>query len=767
MSDSSILNSFKFYFLFIALILLSLFSSSILQAYDEREQSTSTNRFTQTDSSIDDLEEALNLSKKDAPKSQTRQYSALSQKTLVKKRQHKKDESSDDGDDEEYSPNQNKSKRSRSLTVKDPELSQSKSLLSDSSWQSSLNSANEYNEILPKEKKLPNIVYYDYMGITAEMSDLQRRYAMSEPHKRVLDSDNEESDHANVDNHRESSRNNDDDNSTDNSAGVEDITNQVNFDSLISFGTTLKLLANVYLGNLDERANIFLPQYVLDLKQDDGSVQKGPPEFFKIKDKICVFASGGTHNAWEKTVAKVYEIFFGQKVKIVRVEWIYKHLLKKNGESAKRFYEKLRGKEKTLHSEFYYDLVFRNFILPRLMEQHPNKIKNLTINAFSWWEICDECHSRFLEKHQRLCRQNGIRLVFNVVAREQYKHNYPASGLITTSQVQEPKDKQFWKEIWQQLRVYVIKYPDNNGEKEAFWTNSPEGLELCKWIGQAFVENKRKLAEQTGSAQIQGDIRGFYEATDEVGRKNFDELINYLREHNWELSCWYYPSHFADSIQGKWKTHSKQVVIPHFNWEHLRTIRDATGQCQMCGYDGLHNIYQVYHPKHGTSKKIAAFEAEEAKKAEKDVAYKVADNTPFNKIPKSQQEKMKRSLFVGSECLKFMQVEKTEIDEWRVKNPEQLVQERLASANLQRRDAIASELSEASPLLRWMTKFSREHNNAPVKRSDIVAYARRNSGDLYEGAKELSAYINALIQAGKIELQDKKSTPGNHVYIIK
>ena len=31
----------------------------------------------------------------------------------------------------------------------------------------------------------------------------------------------------------------------------------------------------------------------------------------------------------------------------------------------------------------------------------------------------------------------------------------------------------------------------------------------------------------------------------------------------------------------------------------------------MCGYDGLHNIYQVYHPKHGTSKKIAAFEAEE------------------------------------------------------------------------------------------------------------------------------------------------------------
>ena len=69
MSDSSILNSFKFYFLFIALILLSLFSSSILQAYDEREQSTSTNRFTQIDSSKDDLEEALNLSKKDAPKS--------------------------------------------------------------------------------------------------------------------------------------------------------------------------------------------------------------------------------------------------------------------------------------------------------------------------------------------------------------------------------------------------------------------------------------------------------------------------------------------------------------------------------------------------------------------------------------------------------------------------------------------------------------------------------------------------------------------------
>jgi len=100
---------------------------------------------------------------------------------------------------------------------------------------------------------------------------------------------------------------------------------------VIDYGIVLKLLTNVYLGRIDETANIFLPKYTLEVKQgDDWIIQK--KDFFRTpKKKLCVFASGGTYNLWEKTVAHVFKGFFDEEVKIIRSSWITKHLMKDKG----------------------------------------------------------------------------------------------------------------------------------------------------------------------------------------------------------------------------------------------------------------------------------------------------------------------------------------------------------------------------------------------------------------------------------------------------
>jgi len=103
----------------------------------------------------------------------------------------------------------------------------------------------------------------------------------------------------------------------------------LNNEKIIVMGTQLKLLANVYLRNLDEMANVFFPYYTLTIQGDSGEEEisdyfraPAPKGKEEPQGKICVFASGGLHNAWEKTVARIQEIFFGDKVKVIRASWI-------------------------------------------------------------------------------------------------------------------------------------------------------------------------------------------------------------------------------------------------------------------------------------------------------------------------------------------------------------------------------------------------------------------------------------------------------------
>jgi hypothetical protein len=258
---------------------------------------------------------------------------------------------------------------------------------------------------------------------------------------------------------------------------------------VIKKGTKLKLLANVYLGNIDHLGNIFFPQYELEIKKPDGTVVKTNPRFFRTpKNEICAFASGGTQNAWEKTVTKVYEIFFGRKVKIIRARWMEKHLKKDKG-ITRRISEEFEGREPELHSEFYYDLFFQNFFFPDLLKKHKKSIAKLSVNAFSWWEVCDSCDHNYLESHKNICHSKGIEgPIYNIAATRRYTHSYPPD-VITGYRVPQDQEKNAWNQIWNKLKTYVDKYPEDTEEKLKFWTKTPEGLELCKWIGQAFEEN--------------------------------------------------------------------------------------------------------------------------------------------------------------------------------------------------------------------------------------------------------------------------------------
>lgn len=115
------------------------------------------------------------------------------------------------------------------------------------------------------------------------------------------------------------------------------------FSPAIVMAVRIKLLANVYLRNIDEKANIFLPFFRILGKGVDGK-ERESGNYFRYKGKICVFASGGFHNAWEKSVQSVYKAFYGTEIKIIRGSWIQKHLKEEVG---------FQNSEE-LHSELYY-----------------------------------------------------------------------------------------------------------------------------------------------------------------------------------------------------------------------------------------------------------------------------------------------------------------------------------------------------------------------------------------------------------------------------
>ena len=83
----------------------------------------------------------------------------------------------------------------------------------------------------------------------------------------------------------------------------------------------------------------------------------------------------------------------------------------------------------------------------------------------------------------------------------------------------------------------------------------------------------------------------------------FGHLYAYLKDVNWELSCWYRKEQ-VDSIQKKWIENWNGVVIPHFDWccqeeEHLE--EEHTGICQMCGKDDLTNVCHMVQKKYDMS----------------------------------------------------------------------------------------------------------------------------------------------------------------------
>ncbi|WP_038462849.1 HU family DNA-binding protein [Candidatus Odyssella acanthamoebae] len=508
--------------------------------------------------------------------------------------------------------------------------------------------------------------------------------------------------------------------------------------SVIDMGTKLKLLANVYLGKIDHLANIFFPQYVLKVEQPNKAIKEGDPYFFTTpKGEICVFASGGTQNAWEKTVARVYEIFFDRKVKIIRARWIQKHL-----PPTRSLTEEFEGRENRLHSEFYYDLFFTHFFLPSLREKYGDSVKKLTINAFSWWEVCDSCNNNYLAKHQKLCANQGIGgLIFNIGATRKYAHHYPPATTIMGYRVPQTQEGRAWDEIWSKLKTYVHKYPNNTDEKQKFWTKTAAGLELCKWLGQAFVENTRPLERMAVMPNKRGDILKFYNEMREEDTEDLQNLISYLREENWDLSCWYkYP--YAESIQGKWKQHALQIVMPHFGWKILHEFDAEYGdsQCEMCGNEDVFHMSLVYHSKHQVTKKLLELTKEEKLR---DELFPLG--TPFDELSESMQKKRRQSLLVGSNCVSVLQIRRGQLDEMRAKKRTRLEFE----VNLK-----GSDRAEAKALFEWMWDESIKKKGSSLS----SRYISTNSDWSFE---KLEPLLEILLQSKKIQKVRKGS------YVIK
>ena len=519
-------------------------------------------------------------------------------------------------------------------------------------------------------------------------------------------------------------------------------------ESAIDMGMKLKLLANVYLGRIDQSANIFLPQYVLDLEGEGGSVTRSTPAFFRTaKGEICVFASGSSHNVWEKTVARVYEIFFGEKVKIIRAWWMQRHLYSEK-KISRRLTEEFKGRENELHSEFYYDLFFKHFFLPGLIEEYGDSVKAMTVNAFTWWEVCDSCHINYLEQHRQLCTEQGIKgPYFNLGAARRYQHHYPEAPTLVGYRVPSDQEETAWRVIWEGLKSYVDLHADDEEEKRKFWTKTANGIELCKWIGQAFVENAHSLKGRK-SVPKRGDILRFYNEMieqGEEGAKDLKNLILYLRERNYEFSCWY-KIPYVEKIQGNWKKYASQIIMPHFHWKLLGEFEVEFGdsQCDMCGNEDVRYMSMVYHSKHRVSKNIATTAEEEY------VDWPFDTEIRFDQLTEAQKKERRQSIAVGSECVKFLRLGRTEIDEWRQEHPLEELEYKLDALDQRQAQNDATDVGEAMILLNWMREESID-GTSPLKRRDIL----KNSD--WGLAKHLNPLLDILLRKKKIEEVEKGS----------
>lgn len=435
---------------------------------------------------------------------------------------------------------------------------------------------------------------------------------------------------------------------------------------VIRMGTQVKLLANVYLKNLDQTANIFLPYFIL--RDSTGLLQK-EGYFQTPKGEICIFASGGFQNVWESTVASVQRIFFKDRVRIIRASWIQNQLFRRRG-IEKDLEEEFRGRENELHSEFYYDLFFEHFFLPSLLEgegQDSDDSRHLTIYAFSWWDVCTECEQRLTKQHATL--PHNIELSYKIAASRRYRHTYPSNTAIQEARIPSEEESVAWDGIWSRVSEYARKEFESPEEMEDFWTSTKDGLELCKWLGQAFEENKSTPAERTAPPSKKGDILRFYHAMTGEETRELEALLFYLREVNWDLSCWYRPP-YPSSVQRPWKKYWRQLVMPHFGWEEVKEAKvmegGATPHCEMCGHEDLHEVFFVFHPKFHVSARFLSLPKEEQAMRERDCGHA---KTPTTELPPSLRKKRRDWLKVGSKCVETLELTRGGLKEWEEDNP--------------------------------------------------------------------------------------------------
>lgn len=446
---------------------------------------------------------------------------------------------------------------------------------------------------------------------------------------------------------------------------------------MIDMGMKLKLLSNVYLGNVMGKANIFLPRYRVDIELPDETLTTREGYFKTKKGEICVFASGGLHYIWEKNIRHVYEIFFGEKIKIIRAHWIQKHIYKKNHETTLE--EDFSGKkQKELHSEYYYDLFFHKYFIPQLMQKvkkSSGRLKSLTINVFSWWDVCNKCEKKLSAHKEPL--GNDVSLTYKIAAYKPYKKDYPPISCVDHTRIPYTKEKKAWEDLWGIISKYTDKSFKNEKKKKRFWTKEHEGLEVCKWLGQAFSErtialNGRETLEKEGS------IFSLYRQEQPKKVKALKNLLSYLYDKNWDLSCWY-KGPYPVPVQKNWKKHWKQVCVPHFGWEEVHVIEkkkeekgqpiefedreDWEGSCEMCGHEEIGNVYRVFHRKLHGSKKFLSFSKNEQKEREGPLGY--THETPLTSLSAPLQKKRLQALCVGSQCVQTLTLEKKAIKKWR------------------------------------------------------------------------------------------------------
>ncbi|MBP6985380.1 MAG: hypothetical protein KBB83_02165 [Alphaproteobacteria bacterium] len=378
----------------------------------------------------------------------------------------------------------------------------------------------------------------------------------------------------------------------------------------ILIGLRIKFLANVWGQREDENVNVFVPSYVQ--LQDSEEESKGA-YFLTKKEQICVFASGGTGTPWEKCVARVYEILFQQKVKIIRWNWVRKHIVDPRAQQVLDSYE---NTPEALHSELYFSL-FAKYVF-----QKNGALSNqMRIDAYSWWEVCDQCAKHFDSQKEDFLSV-GKSVSFRIAASNPYTHSYDAYAMDVFS-VNPEMESQVRLNAWNLIVAKAANTFPRNAQTRERWTNTPEGLWLTKWLGQMYRKNAYLYNSVSEEDKKKGILCAFVK---EIGRKRWvlEGCIGYLTDVNWDLSC-FYLSPYPYTIQAKWEKHHKQLAMPHFGWEMVSEERDESKQnsCEMCGHEKLTNYYVFKHAKHSKTLRVGVLCKEIMMKDEDEVKTEV------------------------------------------------------------------------------------------------------------------------------------------------